>query len=77
MGIGRAAWGGWKARAHDIGSFQSRALLTVFYFTALVPFALILRLTGDPLGLGRRGAETAWGGWVPRDSSLEGARRQF
>ena len=43
-----AAWSRWKAFAHRIGSFQARLLLTIVYFTLVVPFASILRLTSHP-----------------------------
>jgi hypothetical protein len=73
----RAAWQIWKARAHDIGQFQSRLLLTVFYFTVFVPFAVLTRLVGDPLRLRTSTRDTDWVAWEARDSSLDAARRQF
>jgi hypothetical protein len=77
MGITRAAWNAWKSRTHDIAEFQSRFLLTVFYFTVLVPFALLTRLFSDPLRLRRHAPGTAWCTWAARDSSIDAARRQF
>jgi hypothetical protein len=77
MGHARAAWHAWKACAHDIGQFQSRALLTVFYFTVFVPFAMVTRLFGDPLRLRLDGRKTDWSEWTAHDSSIEAARRQF
>jgi hypothetical protein len=77
MGITRAVWNGWRARARNIGDFQSRLLLTVFYFTVLVPFALLLRLFGDPFRLHGRTPGTAWCQRAATDSSMDGARRQF
>ena len=73
----RAAWQTWKTRAHDIGQFQSRLLLTVFYFTVFVPFAVLTRLMGDPLRLRKRTRDTDWRAWEARDSSIDAARRQF
>ena len=46
-----AAWGRWKAIAHVIGTFQARLLLTLFYFVVVPPFALVVKLFTDPLGL--------------------------
>jgi hypothetical protein len=77
MGLARAAWHAWKARAHDIGEFQSRVLLTVFYFTVLVPFALLTRLFSDPLRLRRGTPDTAWCECAARDSGIDATRRQF
>ena len=76
MGIFRKLGHGWTASLHDIGNFQSRALLTVFYFTVLVPFALLTRLFGDPLRLKERGAKTSWLAWSEREASLDSARQQ-
>ena len=42
------AWSHWKAFAHRIGCFQARLLLAFVYFTVVVPFASILRLTSHP-----------------------------
>lgn len=69
----RRLWEAWKDLAGYIGDFQSRFILTVFYFTIMVPFAFISKLTGSSL------AETT-DGWLPRsddDTSLEAARKQF
>ena len=52
---------------HDIGNFQSRLLLTVFYFTILAPFALVLRMASDPLQ--RRPRATSWVEWPPQASA--------
>jgi len=77
MPIFRTAWQTWKTRAHDVGQFQSRLLLTVFYFTVFVPFAVLTRLLGDPLRLRRNMRDTDWCEWTARDSSIDAARRQF
>ncbi len=68
----------WRARARDIGDFQSRFLLTVFYFTVLAPFGLVTRFSRDPLRLRRRRTSaTAWTARPAGDTTLEGIRRQF
>jgi dihydrodipicolinate synthase/N-acetylneuraminate lyase len=78
MGITRAAWNGWKARARDIGDFQSRLLLTIFYFTVLAPFAVLMRLFGDPLRLRPRAPGTAWcERTAGHSASIDAARSQF
>jgi hypothetical protein len=70
-------WVRWKAVAHKIATFQSRALLFVFYYVVLAPFALGMRLASDPLRL----RPDAPGGWLPRpapdDDATLSARRQF
>jgi hypothetical protein len=42
-------WEAWKRVAHKIGNFQSRVLLTIFYFIVVLPFGLAARLFSDPL----------------------------
>ena len=70
----RRLWEGWKRVGRKIGDFQARVLLTIFYFVILAPFAVVVRLTADPLGLKRHG------GWHPVTRAAdprERARRQF
>jgi len=72
----RRAWEGWKRVARVIGDFQARLVLVVFYFVVFGPFALAVRLTGDPLAIKAASAR----GWLPRrdeaGSALERATRQ-
>jgi hypothetical protein len=70
------AWARWKAIAHAIGNFQARVLLTVFYFSVVPPFALVLRMWKDPLAL-RPPAGASF--WTARDESApdRAASRQF
>jgi hypothetical protein len=73
----RRLWERWKAIAHIIGTFQSRVLLTVFYFLILAPFGLGVRLFGDRLRL-RRQHHSHWLGKERQTTtSWEQARRQF
>jgi hypothetical protein len=70
----RRLWEGWKRVGRKLGDWQARALLTVFYFVVLAPFALVVRWQADPLGL-KRG-----GGWLPvkpAGEPRERAQRQF
>ena len=73
----RRLWQSWKAIARRIGDVQARIVLAVFYFVVLAPFALLLRVTSDPLAI-RRATRR---GWQPRVESpgtaLERAQRQF
>ncbi|MFH1996050.1 MAG: hypothetical protein ABIJ27_03520 [Candidatus Omnitrophota bacterium] len=58
-----------------IVDFLARIFLTIFYFICLVPFAILARLTGDPLSLKDRK-----GFWSVRDGkkdSFEDMKRQF
>ena len=64
-----------KAISTAIGNVVGRALLTIFYFVLLPPFAIWTRLRLDPLRTKSARAE-----WVPRPASandLESARQQY
>jgi hypothetical protein len=71
----RLVWDRWKVIAHVIGNVQARVLLTLFYFVVVPPFALIVKLAKDPLGLRPpRGASF----WSPRSGAdPAAAHRQF
>ncbi len=70
-------WETWRELGHYIGDFQARLLLTLFYFTVLVPFALIARLFLDPLCLRGGSAESALTRRQTEALDLRAARRQF
>ena len=42
-------WGKWKQLSVKAGNFQATVVLTAFYFTAVVPFAVIFKIFADPL----------------------------
>jgi hypothetical protein len=69
-------WQAWKRLARLLGDVIGRVVLTVFFFTVLVPFGLGVRLFGDPLGLNARGARY-WKARGLAPETLEGARRLF
>jgi hypothetical protein len=50
-------WQGWKRIAYQIGNFQARVLLTVFYAVLVFPFGVAVRLFSDPLRIKRRPSE--------------------
>lgn len=69
-------WRGWKAFGQFLGNWLARVVLTFFYFTIFVPFALGVRLFSDPLQIKKRPAEL----WRPRatgDQKFEDVARQF
>jgi hypothetical protein len=74
MTIWRKIWEGWKRVGGFIGDFIGRLILTLFYFTLVLPFGLIMRLFGDPLHLKKRKSPS----WLRRESedeTLDAARR--
>jgi len=71
-------WEWWKPVAHKIGNFNARVILTVFYFTLFVPFALLVKYATDPLSIKAKTRK----GWIHRTEQtvsdpLERARKQF
>ncbi|MFN2168892.1 MAG: hypothetical protein ACK2U9_21875 [Anaerolineae bacterium] len=74
----RQLWSRWLVLARKIGNFQSRVILTIFYFLVVAPFGLAVRILSDPLHVRRGRAGTS--GWIEREAragDLEDARRQF
>jgi hypothetical protein len=68
-------WLGWTKIAKNIGDFQARLILTLFYFIFIIPIGLIARRFADPLALKNNAAN-----WEKRASAparLDDARRQF
>jgi len=66
----------WKAFGQFLGNWLARAVLTIFYFTVLVPFGVGVRLLADPLHLALKPSPF----WRPRatgDQNLEDVLRQF
>lgn len=73
----RRVWRGWVEIAGYFGDFQARLILTLFYVTILLPFALIMRLFADPLRVRKAPADS---GWLPRqehETDLQATRQQF
>jgi hypothetical protein len=69
-------WHGWKAFGHFLGDLLARVVLTVFYFTVFVPFAIGVRLLSDPLRIKSLPAEF-WRARTTGDRKLEEVLRQF
>ncbi len=75
----RKLWSHWLTLARKIGQFQSRIILTLFYFVFVTPFGLAVRLLADPLHMRRRSISHAQTGWQPRatrDVDLASGQKQ-
>jgi hypothetical protein len=70
------AWETWKWIGQFIGDQIGRVVLTLFYFTLFVPFALGVRFFADPLAL-RPLSQANWLERKTHDLSLEDSRRLF
>ena len=71
----RRGWERWKRIARAIGQFQARIILTLFYFVVVPPFALVLRLTKDPLGLTPPTGDSFWSARSDDASSRAGTQQ--
>ena len=76
MEILRKVWQAWKRIGQFIGDQIGRVVLTVFYFTLFVPFALGVRFFSDPLAL-RPLSNPKWLERKTQDLTLEDSRRLF
>lgn len=76
---GRAShgWSRWRELSQKAADTQARILLTVFYFTVMLPFGVVFGLLKDPLNIKRRPQGTYWLDRKPSSESLADAKRQF
>ena len=72
----RKVWEIWKRIGQFIGDQLARVVLTAFYFTLFVPFALGVRFFGDPLAM-RPSSRVKWVERTTHDLTLEDSRRLF
>ena len=70
----RKGWQAWKRIGQFIGDQIGRLVLTVFYFTLLMPFGLGVRFFADPLGI-KPIHRAKWLERSTRDLTLEDSRR--
>ena len=72
----RKVWEAWKRFGQFMGDMFGRLVLTIFYFTLFVPFALGVRFFGDPLAM-RPSTRVKWVERTTQDLTLEDSRRLF
>ncbi len=77
MTILKRAWNTWKRLGQKIGDFLARVVLSVFYFTVFMPFALVVRLFQDPLRQKPKKLDSYWEDRRAQTASLDDARRGF
>jgi hypothetical protein len=72
-----SVWTAWKGLGRIVGDMIARVALSLFYFTLFVPFAVGVRLFGDPLAMKARLGSSHWLQRSTGDLSLQDSRRQF
>lgn len=70
-------WAGWKELAKYFADFQSRWLLTTFYFTLALPFGLLATFFMDGLRTKRPPERSAWQSREHHTANLESAKHQY
>ncbi len=70
------AWDRFQIIGSIIGDVQGRLIATIFYFTILMPFGVISRLTGDLLAIKTTGTKPTWLDRPATPENLDSARRQ-
>ena len=68
-------WEGWKKFGMLLGDIIARVILTLLYFTLVLPFGLWIRFFGDPLHIQSR-PEGLWVERETHDKTLADTRRQ-
>ena len=69
-------WKAWQRFGKFIGDIVARVVLSIFYFTVLLPFGIGATFFGDTLGL-KKQSESNWETRETPPATLESARRQF
>jgi hypothetical protein len=71
-------WHRWTGFSKRMGSFQSRVMLSIFFFVIVSPAALLIKVLGDPLRIKKKQElETYWVAKTPSSTGLEDYRKQF
>ncbi len=77
MDLLKRLWKKWKRFGHLISDFVGRVLLTLFYFTILLPFGACVTLFGDILDIRPSTTPSHWGDRKTTDRTLEDLRQQY
>ena len=75
--INKNLWRSWKNFSSRMGSFQSRIILSLFFFFFVFPFALVVKIFSDPLRIKNRSSTSHWLSKKEIEINLNLYRRQF
>ncbi len=77
-GLFRRVWHRWMGFSKRMGSFQSRIMLSFFFFLVISPVALLIKFLGDPLRIKKtKTSETYWLAREESSAQIGDYRRQF
>jgi hypothetical protein len=73
-------WKTWQQFSRRMGAFQSRILLSLFYFLFLTPIGLVIKIFSDPLNIKHRNQGASGSYWLSKEAingNIDDFRRQF
>lgn len=71
----KSLWNKWKLIAHKIVLFQSKVILTIFYFTLILPVGVIFTIFQDVLNI-KNPLKSTWMRKIKLVETLEEMRQQ-
>lgn len=66
-----------KQRLKTIYDQINRSALTIFYYTLMAPFGLIMRFKVDPLTIKERSTDSYWQDRITNDKTIEDVRKLY
>jgi hypothetical protein len=75
MQVAKSVWRKWQSFGRAVGNAVGRVVMTLLYFTIVLPFGLGVRFFGDPLRLKKH--KPHWLDRQSHDQTLEDARRLY
>ena len=76
MSILKLAWERFSIIAQNYGSMQARVIATLLYFTVILPFGLLMKLSDHPFKQNATHTTPKWETRPPVENTLEAAKRQ-
>jgi len=70
-------WQIWNNFSKRMGNFQSRIILSLFFFIFVSPFAIAVKIFSDPLNIKHQSSKSHWLTKKEKKTDLEQLRRQF
>jgi len=70
-------WQIWENFSKRMGSFQSRIILSLFFFIFVSPFALAVKIFSDPLNIKHQSSKSHWLPKKEINADLEQSKMQF
>lgn len=67
----------WRVFSYRMGTFQSKIVLSLFFFIFVSPFALGVKLFSNPLRLKKEARESFWEEKKTAKTDIEQSRRQY